>query len=112
MGLSRSWQRQGRGLEELVSRACPQPSEVIPGSSSAEAVCTWLWVCVCHKTGLRCGAAVASVSDWCNGYAISVLVFKTQTSKDLRSVWRGFYNEPCEALLIRRALCYRIAFWC
>lgn len=41
-----------QGHEQALS--CPQTSEVIPGISGAEAVCTWLWGCVFLNTGLRC----------------------------------------------------------
>lgn len=46
----------GGGGQQDHGRAlsCPQTSEVIPGISSAVAVCMWLWVCFCLSTGLRC----------------------------------------------------------
>lgn len=119
-GQGRIWGIPGRGLEEVVSRIMSRhrPACDLWSDSWNQRcrgclhVAVGVCLCVCLNTGLRCWAVVGSVSDWCNGYAISVLVFETQTSKDLHSVWRGFYNEPQEALLIRRALLYRIAFWC
>ena len=50
-----------------------------------------------------------SLKSLCNCSALSVLAFGTWTSKELCSVWRGFCNEPCEAVLIGEALLCRIA---
>ena len=50
-----------------------------------------------------------SVSGLCGCCAVSVLACETWTCEDLRSLQRGFCNEPHGALLLSRALSYRIA---
>jgi len=62
-------------------------------------VFSWMEMGLSYKMSLKVYATVL----------LSVLAFGTWTSKELCSVWRGFCNEPCEAVLIGEALLCRIA---
>lgn len=62
-------------------------------------VFSWTEMGLSYKMSLKVYATVL----------LSVLAFGTWTSKELCSVWRGFCNEPCEAVLIGEALLCRIA---
>lgn len=62
-------------------------------------VFSWMEMGLSYKMSLKVYATVL----------LSVLAFGTWTSKELCSVWRGFCNEPCEAVLIGETLLCRIA---